>query len=166
MAQVWAYFAPAHSNKGHQQHDWAAESGETRNSELLVPPATTTRSRARAAKLREAIGRDGGPDSSSQHMYAVPGRHFGTTLRILAEDPFRRWKSRGLLFSTSAFRFPAHAIPGNRILCGSPQFRGWGKCSHVGRINIYAIQPLRVNYEHTCVPDSADTLQLVMGRSS
>ena len=37
--------------------------------------------------------------------------------------------------------------------------------SHVGRINICAIQLLRVKYEHICVPDSDDTVQLVMGRS-
>ena len=37
--------------------------------------------------------------------------------------------------------------------------------SHVGRINIYTIQLLRVKDEHTCLPDSDDTVSLVMGRS-
>ena len=37
--------------------------------------------------------------------------------------------------------------------------------AHVGQINIYTIQLLRVKYEHPCVPDSDDTVQLVMGRS-
>ena len=38
--------------------------------------------------------------------------------------------------------------------------------AHVGRINICAIQLLRAKFEHTCVRDSGDTVQLVLGRSS